>query len=246
MVTTDRYVSCVMPTMASRRWCLPHAIRYWQRQTYQFSELVVMTDGADPGVEDLIPADPRIRYVHVTEALALSDKYNRLVEQTRYPWIALWADDDWQASWRLGYTMGQLRERREIAGLRKMIFHRIGTLESWLYETPKPTTEPYFLGGSIVFHRQYWERHPFPSGKRSRADASFTNDIDPDEYARVAVVLEDPTFYVAMNHGNNVGRSKQSPLRPEQNHVMGWSWYDGDVRNLLGDDAEIYCPRIRS
>jgi hypothetical protein len=206
-----------------------------------------MTDGDKGGIEDLIPTDPRVRYVHVPEPLALSDKYNRLVEHAQYPWVALWADDDWQAPWRLAYTMARFyHAHQEIAGLREMIFHRVGTLDTWLYQTPKPIEEPYFLGGSVIFHRRYWERHKFPSGKASRADASFTNDIDPDEYARVAVILKDPTFYVAMNHGDNIGRSRFNPLRPEQNHVMGWSWYEHNIRDLLGADAQIYCPRIRS
>jgi len=239
---TDRYISCLMPTMARRAWCLPHAIRYWQQQSYRFCELVIMTDGSDDELHHNQFVDPRITYVHHSAPLALSDKYNRLVEHARYPWLALWADDDWQAPWRLAYAMGQLRPGKEIAGLRQMIFHRVGSNNTWLYQTPKPRSEPYFLGGSIVFHRDYWERHPFATGQHSRADASFTNDIDPDEYARVAAVLDDPTFYVAMNHSDNVGRSKSDPLRPEQNHAMGWSWYEGDVRTLLGSDASLYCP----
>ncbi len=240
------FVSCVMPTMASRRWCIPHAIRYWNRQHYEFSELVIMTDGDESErIDDLIPDAPNIRYIHHAEPLALSDKYNKLVEAALCDWIALWADDDWQAPWRLTYTTQKLAAEgpdKEIAGLRTMLFHRIGTDKTWLYKTPKPITEPYFLGGSILFHRNYWLRHPFPDRKRSRADADFTNAIDPDEYARVAVVLDDPTFYVAMNHADNVGRSKVDPLQPHENGLMGWSWYEGDVRALLGEDADLYCP----
>lgn len=222
-------ISCVMPTTAARRWCIPLAIECFQRQSYPSKELVIVGDGNPVG--RLVPrGDRQIRYIHLNRTIPLSDKYNACVEFATADWIALWADDDWHAPTRLAQSMEAVREGIDIVGLRKMIFHRLGTDKAWLYERLDDGT-PYFLGGSILFHRRYWERHPFPSGKARQADADFTNAISAEEYARVAAVLEDPTIYVAMNHGDNTGRDGDAdPAGP------GWSAWEGDLDTLMGGD----------
>jgi hypothetical protein len=222
------HVSCVMPTTARRRWCIPWAVEYFLAQRYYAAELVIVGDGPE-SVEDLVPGHARVRYVHFGQPLALGDKYNRCVELAKYDWIALWADDDWHAPHRLRYTMTMLARDpdREIAGLRSMLFHQMGTDRTFCYAYPG--SDPYFLGGSVIFHRRYWERHGFDSGAKRRADASFTNAIDPAEYAQVATVLQDERFYVAMNHGDNTGRDGTRDPAGER-----WSRWDGNLLELMG------------
>lgn len=222
------HVSCVMPTTARRRWCIPWAIEYFRAQRYAATELLIVGDGPE-SVEDLVPESPRIRYVHFDTPLPLGAKYNRCVELAKYDWIALWADDDWHAPHRLRYTMTVLAKdlSKEIAGLRSMLFHQMGTDRTYRYAYPG--SDPYFLGGSLVFARSYWERHRFDEAAKRRADASFTNAIDADEYARVAVVLRDDRFYVAMNHTDNTGRDGRLDPSGER-----WSRWDGNLLELMG------------
>ena len=222
------YVSCVMPTTARRRWCIPWAIEYFLAQRYTTNELLIVSDG-EGSVEDLIPESMRIRHAHFVNPMPLGAKYNRCVELATYDWIALWADDDWHAPHRLRYTMAMLKRdpQKEIAGLRSMLFHQMGTDRTFRYA--RPGNDPYFLGGSLIFSRAYWERHGFDEEAKRHADSSFTNGIDPDEYARVATVLQDDRFYVAMNHGDNTGRSgRLDPSGP------GWSRWDGNLLELMG------------
>lgn len=226
-------ISAVMPTTAARRWCIPYAVDYWLRQRRCKDELVVVCDG-DP-VNDLLPDHPSIRYVEIAK-VPLSDKFNRCVELATRDWIALWADDDWHASWRLDYTAGELARQpgKEIAGLRQMTFYDLTSRDAWRYRRDGHT--PYFLGGSLVFHRMYWERHPFPSGLSRSADASFTNDIDQDEYDDVALVLDNAEFYCAIQHGRNTGRSGLPT-------TSGGGWHRMDsmhVATMLGRDLIRY------
>ena len=228
-----------MPTTASRRWCIPWAIEYFLRQRYLYSELLIVGDGPE-AFDDVILDHPRIRYVHDSGSLPLGAKYNRCVELAKNDWIALWADDDWHAPHRLRYTAAMLLKdpSKEIAGLRSMLFHQMGTDRTYLYQYPH-ADRPYFLGGSLVFSRAYWERHRFDGGAARRADASFTNDIDPDEYQRVAVALQDVRFYVAMNHGSNTGRDGTQDPSGER-----WSRWDGSLVELMGlKTAKRYLPR---
>ena len=51
-----------MPTH-NRRPFVAQAIVYFLRQDYPNRELIIVDDGTDP-VADLIPDDPRIRYLH--------------------------------------------------------------------------------------------------------------------------------------------------------------------------------------
>jgi len=67
-------ISCILPTY-NRRGFLPHAIHYFLRQDYPNKELLIVDDGAD-AVGDLIPADPRIRYIRLPQKITLGAKLN--------------------------------------------------------------------------------------------------------------------------------------------------------------------------
>lgn len=231
-----RHVTCVMPTTGARRWCLPWAIDYFLQQTYIDTDLLVVVDGDDDMV-DVVPSHRRVTRIHLGERQPLGTKYNACAAMAKGPYVALWADDDWHAPWRLTYAMESMTAGKEIVGLRQMIFHRIGTRSTWIYRFPD-LEQSYFIGGSLVFHKDYWKRHRFESGAKSRADASFTNDISWEEYQRVAAVLDDPEFYVAINHGDNTGR-KSDPAPDAR-----WSRFTGNLVDIMGGDWERYAPPV--
>src|SRR5262249_37058390 len=81
-------VSCLMPTR-DRRQFVAQAITYFLRQDYAQRELIVLDDG-DDRVADLIPADPRVRYVPVDDKLVLGEKRNRACELAHGELIVHW------------------------------------------------------------------------------------------------------------------------------------------------------------
>jgi glycosyltransferase involved in cell wall biosynthesis len=236
-VSGAEHVTAVMPTTAARRPFIPYAIRWFLAQDWPDCSLLVVGDG-DEVVVDLIPDHPRIRYCHLGSQRPLGQKYNECVERARGPWIALWADDDWQAPWKLRVTMTPLLgSGKQIAGTREMLFHRIGTDRTWRYS--RYDDDPYFLGGSLVFHKDYWRDHSFDSGAAHRADAAFTNSISRAEYAEKALVLRHPLAlraYVATIHPGCTGRAPGDPDGP------GWERWAGDLGELMGSAADLYLP----
>ncbi len=109
-------VSCIMPTY-NRRAYVPRAIRYWQAQDYPHAELIIIDDGTDP-VEDLVPADPRARYIRPAERKTIGAKRNLACEQARGDLLINWDDDDWSAPWRVSYQVDMfLKQDVDISGL---------------------------------------------------------------------------------------------------------------------------------
>jgi glycosyltransferase involved in cell wall biosynthesis len=70
-----------MPT-ANRRGFVERAIECFLRQDYESRELLVLDDGADR-IGDVLPGDPRIRYLELPERLVLGAKRNRGCELAR-------------------------------------------------------------------------------------------------------------------------------------------------------------------
>lgn len=235
------HITCVCPTTWERRHVLPWAVRWFAAQVGVEADLLVVGDGPR-SVSEVLPADERVRYRHIApRKLPLGLKYNEAVRLARGPYVALWADDDWQAPWKLDELLRLLkgREGALIAGYRSMRFLRVGHARSWVYDRPGPTHEPYFLGGSLLFHKDYW-RHVrrFDERAKRAADAHFTNSLCRSEYAELAAVATRAQAlrgYVATIHTRNTGRGDADPSGP------GWSpTPEAEVSDLLGADYAFY------
>lgn len=215
-------ISCIMPTY-NRRHFVPRAIEYFLHQDYEQKELIVVDDGDDP-VADLIPDDPRLRYIRLERRQTVGAKRNLACEQARGEMIAHWDDDDWHAPHRLRYQVEYLtKSRAEICGLRQMLFLDIATDQTWLYEYP--ANQGFWLaGGSLLYTRQYWQRTAFP-------DISIGEDTRFlwSHKTQRAATLPDYTFYVAMIHpGNTSPRHLRAPY---------WSRWSGDILSVLGQSS---------
>lgn len=228
-------VSCVMPTH-NRRAFVPQAIRYFLRQDLTDSELIVVDDGTDP-VADLIPDDPRIRYVGLPERHTIGQKRNIGCAQAWGEIIVHWDDDDWMASWRLRYQVDALMRQEvdqdvDVSGLRSLWFCHIPEGRAWRYEYP-PDRQPWVADATFCYRRSLWERHPF-------ADTSYGIDTGYlwQSPAKRVGVLDDPSFYVALVHEANTSRKDTADA---------W-WHPcpaGDVASLMGDDWAFYEDVLR-
>ena len=218
-------VSCIMPT-ADRRVFVPQAIKYFRAQDYQNKELVVVDDG-DDSVADLIPDDPQIRYVRLSGRRSLGAKRNQCVEACRADLIMHWDDDDWMASHRISYQIGELlRHGAEVCGLQQMLFYDVNADEVWLYQYPN-NQRPWLAGGSLLYTRDFWRRSPFPNIQVA-SDTRFVWERP----MKHRVALNDYRFYVAMAHGTNTS--------PKAFQGSYWTRFPEKLEPLMGEELSFY------
>jgi glycosyltransferase involved in cell wall biosynthesis len=230
--TQDRpLVSCIMPTY-NRRAYVPAAIEAFLAQDYEPRELIVVDDGAD-AVGDLMPADPRIRYVRETRRLALGAKRNLACSLARGEIVAHWDDDDWHAPWRLSYQVSELlAQGADLCGLDRLWFYDPVQERAWQYRYAGGPMR-WIAGGTFCYRRSLWQRHRFAETTIGE-DTRFVREAS---FARV-VGLEREDFYVARVHAANT-----SPK-----HTAGASWHPVPVqrvRELLAREFAASAPALR-
>jgi O-antigen biosynthesis protein len=219
-------VSCIMPTY-NRRQYVSQAIQYFLRQDYPNRELIIVDDGSEP-VEDLVPSDPRIRYVRLDTRMILGAKRNLACELAQGTIIAHWDDDDWMAPYRLRYQLEVLeREKADLCGAGRQLYYSPTTKQAWLYEYPV-TIRRWLAGNTLCYRKTFWAKNPFPKIVVGE-DTRFT--WSPK--AKNAVVVPDHTFYVGIVHSANTSRKV----------VTGPYWHPHPVEEfhrLLGADLNFY------
>lgn len=170
-------ISCIMPTR-DRRAFIGQSLIYWARQEYPNLELIVLDDGADR-VADLMPADPRVRYVGLAGPLAIGAKRNLGCEMARGQIIAHWDDDDWYAPHRLQHQAAALLDgSADITGLETACFFDLPGWRAWQV-TPELHRRLFVHdvhGGTLVFLRRVWERWARYPAVSIAEDALFLRD----------------------------------------------------------------------
>lgn len=144
------FVSCICPTMPSRRAWLPIAIESFLSQTHADKELIVI----GTGVQDLIPRhDSRIRFRECIGGM--NAKRNMAIDVARGSILAHWDDDDWSAPMRLAEEVDRLeRTGKAVAGYYTMRF--TDGNRWWLYRG----IPSYALDTSLCYQRHWWAQHP--------------------------------------------------------------------------------------
>jgi hypothetical protein len=224
--SSEPLVSCVMPTH-DRRPLVTRAIRCWLQQDYPRTELIVVDDGTDR-VDDLVPADPRVRYVPLPERRTIGAKRNIGCQHAQGELIVHWDDDDWSAPWRLAYQVEMfLKQDVDVSGLSAVFFCDLVAGKAWRYEYPFQR-RPWVADATFCYRRGLWEQSSFP-------DSSYgidTTYLWNGSGKRVGS-LADPSFYVAMVHSGNTSRKD----------VRDAWWHPhpiSEIASLMGPDWEQY------
>lgn len=220
-------VSCIMPT-AGRRAFVPHAIQFFIGQDYTNSELIIVDDGRD-AIGDLIPADPRIRYVRLDTQHTIGAKRNLACDLARGEVIVHWDDDDWSAKWRISYQVQALMEvpRVSVCGLSQVLFYDPHAHKAWKYIYPS-NQRSWAYGATLCYWRSLWERYRFPD-LNDGEDTRFLWGIPNVQ----VLALSDQTFYVGTVHAGNTSRKQ----------TQGTPWHPfptEEVRRLLQADWSFY------
>jgi O-antigen biosynthesis protein len=182
-------VTCIMPTRNRRKY-IPGAIDCWQAQTYDRRELIVLDNGDDQ-VSDLMPNDPRIRYMRLAAKQTLGQLRNFACQLGAGEFIAHWDDDDWYHPKRLEEQLAAIGDM-QVVGYRTILFEwPDGTVRRYQGE------RNYATGTSLLYRRTWWEAHRFRP-KQVGEDGDFVAE------AKAVIVLMDGTGRcVARNHDSN-------------------------------------------
>ncbi len=151
-------VSCIMPTR-NRRAFIKQALAYFEREDYPNRELIIVDDGDDQ-VYNLLPPDPRVRYIALNRQISIGAKRNIACEQARGAIIAHWDDDDWYAPHRLGYQVAPLLDNiADMTGLVSGCLFDLTNWQSWVC-TPELHRRIFagdVHGGTLLYWRRLWE-----------------------------------------------------------------------------------------
>ncbi len=226
------FVSCVMPT-ANRRLLMARAISFFLEQDYSGRELLIIDDG-DSSVADLVPNDPRVRYLRLDCRMPLGAKRNLGCQEARGEIIVHWDDDDWMASWRLSYQVRALIESNAaVCGLDKLYFYEPERDQAWQYVYPE-RARFWVAGATLCYLKSFWRENPFPNINVGE-DTRFVWGGD----ARKMIALPDASFYVAMIHPGNTSRKRTSDPRY---HTVAAD----QISRIMGGDFEDHARLFKN
>ena len=226
-MSTESFVSCIMPTSDRRRFA-SRAIDYFLAQDYTSKELLILDDGEQP-LPDLGRDDGQVRYLRLEQNTALGAKRNLGCKEARGDIIFHWDDDDWMADWRLSYQVRALIEgNAAVCGLDKLYFYEPERDQAWQYVYPEGARF-WVAGATLCYRKSFWRENPFPNINVGE-DTRFVWGGD----ARRMIALADTSFYVAMVHPGNTSRKRTGdpryqPVPTEQ------------IRQLMGVDFEDHA-----
>jgi len=207
MTSSSPRVSCIMPTF-NRRPFVPLAIADFLAQDHPDRELVVLDDGTD-AVADLMPADPRVRYVRLDRKLPIGTKRNVACEEARGDIILHWDDDDWAARWRVRYQTAALLEHgADVCGLDAVLFYDPTGPRAWEYVYPAGG-RPWVYGATLCYTKAFWRRNPF----RGVAVGEDTRFVWAHSTGGRIVALPERAFYVGMIHAANTSPKRTGDRR---------------------------------
>jgi len=242
-------ITCIMPTTAKRLWCLGRSIRCWLRQTWQTRDLLITSDGPggaeiDKIIDQVAGDDPRITHLRleVPPPATLGEKYDQSIGHADGPYIALWADDDWNAPERLEFVMGGITKMGvRIAGSRTMVCHRMRDRTTWLYMSDPQL--PHLISGTMIFHKDVWRKRPWPHVQSGSDTTWIFSVLWPKEATEDGpggeeyVLMDDPRIYCAFVHADCTGNM----LDRGRDHRKVWERLDGyDLRRLIKEDREAF------
>lgn len=218
-------VSCILLTR-NRRRLVSQAIWCFFRQDYPARELIVVDDG-DDAVADLMPVDPRIRYVR-TQLSAAGAKRNHACELAHGQFIAHWDDDTWYSPQRLTAQLHELQQAGTDAGaLGGLLHYQPLTGRLWQQANgPRPGT-PH--PGTLVYRREFWKAHRFPDNWRGGL-SDFVRWMSSDTVA----VKDRADLAVAVLHGSSTG-----PVNPADPCWQSRPF--DDLRQVLALDLNFYA-----
>ncbi len=150
-------ISCILPTTLSRKDFLPSAFRCFWEQTYQNTELVIVSED---DISDLIPDHPSFRFVKCDPGMSLGEKRNLAVEEAKGEVIAHMDDDDWSSPYRIEECVQVFNNNQVlVTGYNIIRFYELSTDISRKFSFIKNGIH----GSSLLYMKSFWKGNQFPS-----------------------------------------------------------------------------------
>lgn len=162
--------------------------------------MMILADGQD--VADLVPANDRIRLLHLEGSPDIGTKRNFGCRRAMGTIVAHWDDDDWSEPGRLSDQIGRLTETgRAVTGYHSMRF--TDGVQWWQYEG----VPNYALGTSLCYRLDYWKSHNFPAVQVGE-DNRFV--ADAAACGQLATVDASGLMWATIHPGNTSPRNMGS------------------------------------
>jgi glycosyltransferase involved in cell wall biosynthesis len=162
-------VTAICPTY-NRRLYIPTTIALFLAQTFTDSELLIVDD-SEASVGDIIPAHPRIRYIHLPPSerpeirghdgrMLIGAKRNVCCAYARGEYIVHWDDDDWQGPHRIADQVTQLEKvNKQVLTYCNILYWNEATQMAC---SCFPRKEMRALhGATFCYKKEWWAKHPF-------------------------------------------------------------------------------------
>jgi glycosyltransferase involved in cell wall biosynthesis len=226
-------VSCIMPTRERLDFAL-QAVRYFQRQDYPNTELVIVENGP-PVLAASLPDDSRIRLISSDTSRSIGALRNLACQHARGEIVVQWDDDDWYGPNRLSLQIADIQAgEADITALRDaMIFD----LECWqFWRLSAQLHRQMFVrdvhGGTLAFRRWVWERLARYPDRSLAEDAAFL-DQAVRRGARLRARSADGLF-LYLRHSTNSWRF---------DGAQGNGWEAQPEPDLPPEDRAFYARR---
>lgn len=231
----DELISCIMPTR-NRPHFVAQALRYFVRQTYTRSELLVIDDG-EQSVERICAEVPRVRYVRLDRPTLTGAKMNLAIEQARGTILQKIDDDD--------YYHPQFLERA-VACLPTDGNDRQRTVVAWDCflvliagdDGLRFSGHGWNAGGTLCFSKEIWQRKPFRE-VRTGYDSWFLADHQP-EIVRVCA----PEHYMIVRHGANTWTRMHDGMAAD-GYLASLPIYDKPLEAVIDPADRPFYTRLR-
>ena len=212
-------VSCIIPTMPSRRRFIAQAFAMFERQTYPNKELIVVDNSEEP-----LEAPPWVRVVRAL-GVHCGQACNVGVQSSQADYFHKWDDDDWYGPDFLEALIPPLVSRLPVVSV--VDTHLVFLVSRWEIRITPGGIMP---GGTICWNRQAWEQHPWDPIR------GFWGEDTTFIFHRPGLVkvTQPPWHFALVRHGENSWREWDPGVSVEEKF--------GKDSVLSGGPEEFFSP----
>ena len=190
--------TAICPTHNRRRY-IPSMIACFLSQTYTDSELVIVDDGTD-SVADLIPNNPRIKYIRLeVPRRTTGSNRNLCCSIAQGEFIIHFDDDDWSAPGRIADQVYKLESSgKHVMTYHNFLYWNVDTRKVYRFH-PANAHCPCPYGATFCYRKTWWEQHRFDD-VRLGEDTNFGRAA---ERLRQLIYSDAGQFMVVRAHNSN-------------------------------------------